>query len=74
MRKTILTLTLAAALGATTNAHASFLDSLVSIGVQAGGELVRAAGGAAVDAVKDSMRDPEAEARKKAENERNLAL
>lgn len=73
MRKTILTLTLAAALGTTANAHA-FLGSLVSIGIQAGGELVRAAGGAAVDAVKDSMRDPEAEARKKAENERKLAL
>lgn len=55
------------------NAHAFGLGDLVNIGIQAGGELVRAAGGKAVDAIKESMRDPEAEAREKAEKERQIA-
>lgn len=54
-------------------AHAFGINDLISIGVQAGGEILRAAGGKAVDAVKDSMRDPEAEALEKAEKERQLA-
>lgn len=54
-------------------AHAFGLGDIVNIGIQAGGEIVRAAGGKAVDAIKDSMRDPEAEAREKAERERKLA-
>ena len=56
-----------------TNAHAFGIGDIVNIGIQAGGELVRAAGGKAVDAIKESMRDPEAEARKKEEQERKLA-
>ena len=42
-----------------TNAHAFGIGDIVNIGIQAGGELVRAAGGKAVDAIKESMRDPE---------------
>lgn len=55
------------------SAHAFGLGDLVSIGIQAGGEIVRAVGSKAVDAVKDSLRDPEAEAREKAEKERKFA-
>lgn len=54
-------------------AHAFGINDLISIGIQEGGEILRAAGGKAVDAIKDSMRDPEAEAREKAEKERKLA-
>lgn len=56
-----------------TNAHAFGINDLIGIGIQAGGEILRAAGGKAVDAIKESMRDPEAEAREKAEQERKLA-
>lgn len=61
-----------AALGVT-NTHAFGIGDLLSVGIQAGGEIVRAAGGEAVDAIKDSMRDPEEEARKEAERQRKLA-
>lgn len=64
---------LCAALFLSGNAHAFGINDLISIGVQAGGEVLRAAGSKAVDAVKESMRDPEAEAREKAEKERKLA-
>lgn len=61
-----------AALGVT-NTHAFGIGDLLSVGIQAGGEIVRAAGGEAVDAIKDAMRDPEEEARKEAEKQRKLA-
>lgn len=54
-------------------ANAFGLGDLVSIGIQAGGKLVGAAIDKGVDAVKESMRDPEAEAREKAEQERKIA-
>ncbi|MCX8013991.1 MAG: hypothetical protein N3A02_06845, partial [Rectinema sp.] len=55
------------------NAQAFGLADIVGAGIRLGGELVGAAAGKAVDAVKESMRDPEEEARKKAEEERKLA-
>lgn len=54
-------------------ANAFGLGDLVSIGIQAGGKLVGAAIDKGIDTVKESMRDPEAEARKKVEQERKLA-
>lgn len=71
MKKKLIAAGIAGMLGAA-NAHAFGLNDLISIGIQAGGELVRAAGGKAVDAIKESMRDPEAEAREKAEKERQI--
>jgi len=56
-----------------TQAYAFGLTDLISIGIRVGGEVVGAAAGKAVDAVKESMRDPEAEAREKAEQRRKLA-
>lgn len=52
-----------------TNANAVGLGDLVGIGLQVGGKVV----GAGVDKVSDSMRDSEAEAAKKREQERQAA-
>ncbi len=54
-------------------AHAFGIGDLMSIGIRAGGEILGAAIDKGVDAVKESLRDPEAEAREKAEKERQLA-
>lgn len=72
MNKKLIAITIAG-LFPTAMAHAFGVGDLVSIGVQAGSEIVRAAGSKAVDTIKDSMRDPEAEAREKEEQERKLA-
>lgn len=56
-----------------TNAHAFGLGDLVSIGVQVGSKVVHSAGSAVADKIKDSMRDPEAEAAKKREEEQRIA-
>ncbi|PJF46097.1 MAG: hypothetical protein CUN48_15530, partial [Candidatus Thermofonsia Clade 3 bacterium] len=56
-----------------TNAYAFGIGDIVSIGIQAGSKIVGAAVDAGLEKVKESMRDPEAEAREKAEQERKIA-
>lgn len=56
-------------LSASRNAQAFGLGDIISSGVQVGSKMVSAG----VDKVKDSMRDPEAEAAKKQEEQRKLA-
>ncbi len=53
----------------TTNVYAWGIGDLVGVGVQLGGKLI----GAGIDKVSDSMRDPEAEAAQKREDERKAA-
>lgn len=55
------------------DAHAFGIGDLVSIGIQAGGKVIGAAVDAGIDKAKDAMRDPEAEAAKKREEERRVA-
>jgi hypothetical protein len=55
------------------NAYAFGLGDIVNIGIQAGTKVIGAAVGAGIDKVKEAMRDPEAEAREKAEKERQIA-
>ncbi|MGC9008834.1 MAG: hypothetical protein ACP5IY_07175 [Halothiobacillaceae bacterium] len=55
------------------NAHAFGLGDIVNIGIQAGTKVIESAVDAGIDKVKESMRDPEAEAREKAEKERQIA-
>lgn len=54
-------------------AHAFGIVDNVSAGLQVGAKVVGAAVDAGIDKVKESMRDPEEEARKKAEEERKIA-
>jgi hypothetical protein len=53
--------------------HAFGMGDLLSIGIQAGTKLVGAAVEAGVDAAKDALRDPEAEAAKAREAEKKIA-
>lgn len=73
MRKSLVVISIAATLFPAANTYAFGLGDIVNIGIQAGGKLIGAAVDKATDAVKESMRDPEAEAREKAEQERKLA-
>lgn len=72
-KKTLIAACIVGGILPSASAHAFGINDLISIGIKAGGEILGAAGSKAVDAVKDSMRDPEAEAREKAERERKLA-
>jgi hypothetical protein len=72
MKKQLVTTSIIAVFSAT-NAHAFGLGDIVSIGIQAGTKVIGAAIDVGVDKVKESMRDPEAEAREKAEQKRKLA-
>jgi len=69
------TIVLSAVVGviAANPAHAFGIGDLIGIGLRAGAELAGAAVSKAVDSVKESMRDPEAETKEKAEQERKLA-
>lgn len=73
MKKSLIAISISAAMFPAANALAFGIGDIVSIGIQAGGKLIGAAVDKATDAVKESMRDPEAEAREKAEQERKLA-
>jgi preprotein translocase subunit YajC len=72
MKKQLVATSIIAVFSAT-NAHAFGLGDIVSIGIQTGTKVIGAAVDAGVDKVKESMRDPEAEAREKAEQKRKLA-
>lgn len=72
-KKTLIAACIAGGILPSAGAHAFGINDLISIGVQAGGKILGAAVDKATDAVKESLRDPEAEAREKAEQERKLA-
>lgn len=72
MKKAIVVSTVVGAMAAN-HAYAFGINDLIGIGFRVGAELAGAAVSKAVDSVKESMRDPEAEARAKAEEERKLA-
>lgn len=72
MKRTVVLSTIVGLIAANP-AHAFGVGDLIGIGLRAGAELAGAAVSKAVDSVKESMRDPEAEAKAKAEQERKLA-
>lgn len=72
-RKCVITALVAGVAASAPNVYAFGIGDIVSFGIQAGGKVIGAAVDAGIDKAKDAMRDPEAEAVKKQEEERRVA-